>query len=103
MEILPCSSSQRPEQVEIPGGVVMDELLLDLDVEEATGTEKLLKSEPDYLNAEKHSTEVVMGMEETEPLGNNGEGESSPSEPKWLQQDESIALWVKVMTLTSLE
>ncbi|ESQ46310.1 hypothetical protein EUTSA_v10000012mg [Eutrema salsugineum] len=95
MEVISCSSSQRVEQVETPGGIAMDELLLDVDVEESTGSELLLKPEPDDSNAEKHRTDLVMDMEETEPLGNNGEGESSPSEPKWLQQDEPIALWVK--------
>lgn len=103
MEVISCSSSQRSEQVETPGGIIMDEFLLDLDVEEATGSELVLKSEPDDLNAEKHSTKLVLDVEETEPLGNNGKGESSPSEPKWLQQDEPIALWVKVITLISIE
>lgn len=76
----------------------MDELVLDVDVEEGTGSELLVKFEQeDDLNAVKHSTDLVTVMEVTEPIGNNGEGESSPSEPKWLQQDEPIALWVKVI------
>ncbi|CAA7033173.1 unnamed protein product [Microthlaspi erraticum] len=77
------------------GGIVMDELLLDVDFEEAKATEMLLKPEPDDSNAEKLSTDLV--IEEPEPLrsNNNGEGDDSPSEPKWLQEDEPIALWVK--------
>ncbi|CAA0370514.1 unnamed protein product [Arabidopsis thaliana] len=73
--------------------VKMDELVLDVDVEEATGSELLVKSEPEAdLNAVKSSTDLVTV---TGPIGKNGEGELSPSEPKWLQQDEPIALWVK--------
>ncbi|CAD5319321.1 unnamed protein product [Arabidopsis thaliana] len=75
--------------------VKMDELVLDVDVEEATGSELLVKSEPEAdLNAVKSSTDLVTV---TGPIGKNGEGESSPSEPKWLQQDEPIALWVKLV------
>jgi len=75
----------------------MDELVLDVDVEEATGSELLVKSEPEAdLNAVKSSTDLVTV---TGPIGKNGEGESSPSEPKWLQQDEPIALWVKVIII----
>jgi hypothetical protein len=77
--------------------VKMDELVLDVDVEEATGSELLVKSEPEAdLNAVKSSTDLVTV---TGPIGKNGEGESSPSEPKWLQQDEPIALWVKVIII----
>uniref|UniRef100_A0A1J3HK95 Histone-lysine N-methyltransferase SUVR5 n=1 Tax=Noccaea caerulescens TaxID=107243 RepID=A0A1J3HK95_NOCCA len=74
------------------GGIAMDELLLDVDLEDAKDSEMLLKSEPDDSNAEKPSTDLVM---ETEPLRSNGDGDDSPSEPKWLQEDEPIALWVK--------
>lgn len=74
----------------------MDELVLDVDVEEATGSEFLVKPEPgDDLNEVNRSTDLVTVI--TGPIGNNGKGESSPSEPKWLQQDEPIALWVKVI------
>ncbi|XP_010429320.1 PREDICTED: histone-lysine N-methyltransferase SUVR5-like [Camelina sativa] len=75
--------------------VEMDELVLDVDVEEATEVDELVKSElEDDVNTVKPSTDSVTVMEVT---GNSGEaeGESSPSEPKWLQQDEPIALWVK--------
>ncbi|EOA26462.1 hypothetical protein CARUB_v10022510mg [Capsella rubella] len=80
--------------------VEMDELVLDMDVEEAAGagSELLVKSEQeeDGLNAVKRSNDSVTVMEVTGPIGNSVEGgESSPSEPKWLQQDEPIALWVK--------
>ncbi|KAJ4902855.1 Histone-lysine N-methyltransferase SUVR5 [Raphanus sativus] len=90
MEVMSCSSSQGAEQVETHGGLLtMDEMLLDVDVEDPTVDVSVLKPELDDSNAE-----VV--IEETENLGNNVEGESSsPSEPKWLQQDEPVALWVK--------
>lgn len=78
------------------GGIAMDELLLDVDLEDAKDSEMLLKSEPDDSNAEKPSTDLVMETEEIEPLPSNGDGDDSPSEPKWLQEDEPIALWVKV-------
>ncbi|XP_009140488.1 histone-lysine N-methyltransferase SUVR5 [Brassica rapa] len=96
MEVMSCSSSQGAEQVETHGGLTMDEMLLDVDVEEAAVNESVLNPELDGLNAEKHSTTDVV-IEETENLGgDNVEGESSsPSEPKWLQQDEPVALWVK--------
>lgn len=92
MEVMSCSSSQGAEQVETHGGLLtMDEMLLDVDVEDPTVDVSVLKPELDDSNAE-----VV--IEETENLGNNVEGESSsPSEPKWLQQDEPVALWVKVL------
>ncbi|CAH8367980.1 unnamed protein product [Eruca vesicaria subsp. sativa] len=68
----------------------MDEMLLDdVVVEETTVNELVLKPELDGLNAENHSTDLV--MKETENLGNNAQGD----EPKWVQQDEPIALWVK--------
>ncbi|CAN7017778.1 unnamed protein product [Brassica oleracea var. botrytis] len=96
MEVMSCSSSQGAEQVETHGGLTMDEMLLDVDVEDSTVNDSALKPELDGLNAEKHSTTDVVN-EETENLGgDNVEGESSsPSEPKWLQQDEPVALWVK--------
>ncbi|KAJ0260394.1 Histone-lysine N-methyltransferase SUVR5 [Hirschfeldia incana] len=96
MEVMPCSSSQGAEQVETHGGLTMDEMLLDVDVEVATVNESLLNPELDDSNTGEQSTDVVI-QEETEHLGgNNVEGESSsPSEPKWLQQDEPVALWVK--------
>lgn len=94
MEVLPCSSSQGAEQVETHGGLTMDEMLLDVDVEDPIVDESVLKPELDGSNAEKHSIDVV--IEETGHLGDNVQGESSsPSEPKWLQQDEPVALWVK--------
>ncbi|KAL0885871.1 hypothetical protein Bca101_009854 [Brassica carinata] len=87
MEVISCSSSQ---QIQPPGGIIMDEMLRD----DTTVNELVLKPELDSLNAEKPSTDLV--MEETQNLGNNAQGESSsPSVPKWLQQDEPIALWVK--------
>lgn len=94
MEVIPCPSSQ---QIQSPSGIIVDEMLLDdVVVEETTVNELVLKPELDGLNAEKPSTDSL--MEETQNLGNNNaQGESSsPSEPKWLQQDEPIALWVKV-------
>lgn len=101
MEVMSCSSSQGAEQVETHGGLTMDEMLLDVDVEEAAVNESVLNPELDGLNAEKHSTTDVV-IEETENLGgDNVEGESSsPSEPKWLQQDEPVALWVKVLIIS---
>lgn len=100
MEVMSCSSSQGAEQVETHGGLTMDEMLLDVDVEDSTVNDSALKPELDGLNAEKHSTTDVVN-EETENLGgDNVEGESSsPSEPKWLQQDEPVALWVKVLII----
>lgn len=103
MEVISCSGSQ----IQPPGGIIMDEMLRDdIVVEETTVNELVLKPELDGLSAEKPSTIIV--MEETQNLGNNAQDESSsPTEPKWLQQDEpiafflsnSIALWVKVMII----
>ncbi|CAN8287794.1 unnamed protein product [Cochlearia groenlandica] len=86
MEVISCLNSQ----TEAPGDIVMDELVL----EETKDSELLLKlSETDDLN-----TGLAINSEETKPFGdNNGEEVVSvaPIEPKWLQQDEPIALWVK--------
>ncbi|KAK9285293.1 hypothetical protein L1049_024484 [Liquidambar formosana] len=63
--------------------------------------------EDDDLTARNHCTEhnesllasenshLIVNTIESELPSNNREGESSLSEPKWLEQDESVALWVK--------
>lgn len=49
-------------------------------------TESLLASE---------NSQIIVDTIESELPSNNRDGESSVSEPKWLEGDESLALWVK--------
>ncbi|KAK6258422.1 SET domain - like 1 [Theobroma cacao] len=46
-----------------------------------------------YLPSE--NSNLIVDTIESELLSNNREGELSLSEPKWLERDESVALWVK--------
>lgn len=48
------------------------------------------------------SSHLIVDTIESEALSNIGEEEFSVSEPKWLEQDETVALWVKVLMLLSL-
>ncbi|KAA8531784.1 hypothetical protein F0562_006499 [Nyssa sinensis] len=61
-------------------------------------------SEEDNLNAQDQCTEPCLASENSHLIvdtiesglpSNNREGESSLSEPKWLEQDEPMAVWVK--------
>lgn len=42
------------------------------------------------------NSNLIVDTIESEVPSDNKEGESSFSEPKWLEHDESVALWVKV-------
>lgn len=50
-----------------------------------------------YLASE--NSHLIVETIESESPSNNREGELSLSEPKWLEHDESVALWVKVAFL----
>ena len=50
-----------------------------------------------YLASE--NAHLIVDSIESESPSNNREGELSLSEPKWLECDESVALWVKVAYL----
>ncbi|GAV68269.1 SET domain-containing protein/Pre-SET domain-containing protein [Cephalotus follicularis] len=41
------------------------------------------------------NSHLIFNSIESEFPSNNRDGDSSPSEPKWLERDESVALWVK--------
>lgn len=56
--------------------------------EQSYCTESLLASE---------NSQIIVDTIESELPSNNRDGESSVSEPKWLEGDESLALWVKVI------
>ena len=63
--------------------------------------------EDDDLNAQNcctgplasENSNLIVDTIESELPSNNREGELSLSEPKWLERDESVALWVKVAFL----
>ncbi|XP_010531200.1 PREDICTED: histone-lysine N-methyltransferase SUVR5 isoform X2 [Tarenaya hassleriana] len=101
MEVLPCSSSQPTEQVE-NSAVGMDEFIVttmdDFPVQQLDDRVGTGNNGGSSLNSPCSNANLLDDTTETELLlGNNGEEESSPSasEPKWLQQDDPIALWVK--------
>lgn len=56
-------------------------------------------TEPCFVSNNSH---LIVDTIESEVLSNDGEAELSVSEPKWLELDQTVALWVKVLMLFSV-
>lgn len=100
----------RVEELPTSEGHCSGALYFDCEVEDQKQPCNSLYFEDGNLNVQNGCTEPCLASDsshlivdtiESELPSNTGEGELSVSEPKWLEQDETVALWVKVLILSS--
>lgn len=94
----------RVEELPTSEGHCSGALYFDCEVEDQKQPCNSLYFEDGNLNVQNGCTEPCLASDsshlivdtiESELPSNTGEGELSVSEPKWLEQDETVALWVK--------
>lgn len=111
--LLNAEGSQKEKKGEVEGrveelptseGHCSGALYFDCEVEDQKQPCNSLYFEDGNLNVQNGCTEPCLASDsshlivdtiESELPSNTGEGELSVSEPKWLEQDETVALWVK--------